>query len=186
MKRITTFKCLCCSEQHPCEPRSKGRQHYCSKPSCRRASKAASQRRWLSKSENKNYFCGSEHVERVRRWRKRHPGYWRKKRPQGRDALQETLKEKSQVQPAHTESVANKGISDALQDICNPQPALLVGLISFIGGHALQDDIAATARSFLIRGEDILRMGRGGSQHLNHENQNHFVPAEAALCATPV
>ena len=35
------------------------RQRYCSEGRCRKASKAASQRQWLIKSENKSYFTGA-------------------------------------------------------------------------------------------------------------------------------
>ena len=48
------------------------------KPGCRKASKADSQRRWLQKPENRDYFRGPEHVQRVQRWREAHPGYWRR------------------------------------------------------------------------------------------------------------
>ena len=48
-----------------------------------------------------------------------------------------------------------------LQDVCLVQPALLVGIIAVLTGHVQQEDIAASARSFLARGADILRMGRG-------------------------
>ena len=60
-------------------PRSAGRQRYCSQPACRKASKAASQRRWLQQPHNRDYFSGPAHVERVRQWRKDHPGYWRRR-----------------------------------------------------------------------------------------------------------
>ena len=63
-------------------------QRYCSAPACRRASKAASQRRWLAKSANRDYFRGPEHVARVRAWRAAPPGYARKSSSQRR-ALQE-------------------------------------------------------------------------------------------------
>ena len=47
-------------------------------PPCRQASKAASQQRWLHKPANRDYFTGPTQVERVRQWRKAHPGYWRR------------------------------------------------------------------------------------------------------------
>ena len=50
---------LNCNEKHRCDHRNRGRQSYCSKPACRKASKAASQRRWLSRPENENYFRGA-------------------------------------------------------------------------------------------------------------------------------
>lgn len=182
MKSKTTFKCLHCREQHTYETRNRGRQNYCKKPECRRASKAASQKRWAGKSENKNYFRGSENVERVKQWRREHPGYWRKKRPGREDALQDAFTE----QKHEDQQVAKQGAPNALQDLCQGQPALLVGLISVLTGHALQEDIAASARSFLTRGEDILRMVRGGRQNPSHEKQTHPVPAAVAACAATI
>jgi len=61
----------------PADARNFRRQGYCDKPGCRKASKADSQRRWLQKEENRGYFSGPEHVQRVQRWRAAHPGYWR-------------------------------------------------------------------------------------------------------------
>ena len=80
MSQTTTFKCLNCKEKHRADPRNRGRQSYCSKPECRKASKVASQRQWLSRPENENYFRGADACERVRRWRAAHPGYWRNKK----------------------------------------------------------------------------------------------------------
>ncbi len=54
---------------------------------CRKASKAAAQRRWVGKKQNRNYFKGAVHVSRVQEWRKQHPGYWRR----DKNALQDLL-----------------------------------------------------------------------------------------------
>lgn len=182
MPTKATFKCLHCREQHICEPRNRGRQNFCGKPGCREASKVASQRRWAGKAENKNYFRGPENVDRVRQWRKEHPGYWRKKRPGKEAALQEACG----GQDAGVEQVAEVSSLVALQDICKPQLALVVGLISVLTGHALQEDIAASARSFLTRGEDILRMVRGGPQNPSYEKQTDPVSAATAARAAPI
>jgi hypothetical protein len=182
MKKTTTFKCLHCKEKHICDYRNRGRQRYCSKPECQKASKAASQRQWAGRKENEKYFCGAENCERVRLWRKAHPGYWRKRKASQQDALQETL----DLQETGGERVAPPKVQNALQDICNPHPALLVGLISVLTGHALQEDIAASARSFLHRGEDILRMMPGGSSFMSHENQTHFMSRTSEACAQAI
>jgi len=185
MKSKTTFKCLHCNEQHCCDPRNRGRQRYCPKPECRRASKAQSQRQWLSRPENENYFRGTENCERVQLWREAHPGYWRDKTPAVQSALQEPLKSEL-VEEQYVDPPVLKG---TLQEICFLQPALLVGLISVVTGHALQEDIAASARAFLNRGEDILRMVLGSSPHSqfpNHEDQTHSVPATLAPRAAPI
>jgi len=176
------FKCLHCSELHPCDWRNRGRQHFCAKPDCRKASKAASQWRWVAKSENQNYFRGSDNVERVRRWRAAHPGYWRKKRPPQQDALQEICI----GQHADVQEDTAKSPESALQEICSLQPALIVGLISVLTGHALQEDIAASARIFQSRGEDILRMRRSVTPVSDYESQTHSVCPSTATRAAPI
>jgi hypothetical protein len=80
MSSKTTPKCLHCKEEYRSDPRNCGRQRYCLKPDCRQASKAASQRQWLGRPENRDYFRGAEYCERVRLWRLAHPGHRRNKR----------------------------------------------------------------------------------------------------------
>ena len=200
MKSTVTFKCLHCNEIHDCEPRSAGRQRYCRAPDCRRASKAESQRRWLSRPENENYFRGAAHGERVRQWRKEHPGYWRKKRSAPGGTLQEisekipeAIPEPSTREAVDKEAIENQepsGPPGALQEISLLQsvlqPALLVGLIAVMTGAALQEDIALSARSLLDRGEDILRMVPRSPPISPHENQTHSVPGTTAARASPV
>ena len=182
MSSRTLFKCLHCREKQPCDPRNHGRQCYCAKSDCRKASKAASQSRWMSKPENRNYFLGADNVERVRRWRAAHPGYWRKKKPQQQDALQETSIEQTVV----AQEDASKESGPALQDILSAQPPLILGLISVLTGNALQEDIAASARIFQSRGEDILRMRRSVTPTLVYENQAHSVCPSTATRAAPI
>ena len=56
---------------------------------------------------------------------------------------------------AQDEQVKTIEISDALQDVLVMQPAVMVGLISMMTGSALQEDIAATTRALLSKGQDI-------------------------------
>ena len=74
-------KCRCCSTFFFPDYRNWQHQHYCGKPECRWASKLASQQRWYRKPKNLSHFRNGEGTERVRTWRKAHPGYWRKKAP---------------------------------------------------------------------------------------------------------
>src|SRR6202023_3376920 len=100
MNSPSSCKCLHCRGFFiPC-PNSRHTQRYCAKSECRKASKAAAQAKWLNKTQNRSYFRGPENVERVQRWRERHPGYWRKKRSSRPDALQDLApSEVSQNQP---------------------------------------------------------------------------------------
>jgi hypothetical protein len=133
------------------DARNATRQRYCSNPGCRQASKAESQRRWLQKEENRDYFRGAEHVLRVQRWRAANPGYWRRsKRRQG--ALQDPLI----AQVAVNNTDRHHAEKDALQDLLIRQPAVMVGLIAQLTGCALQDDIARAARRMQQLGNDIL------------------------------
>ena len=175
-------KCLCCNEKYHPDARNRRHQQYCAKDPCRKASKAARQARWLAKSENQDYFRGSANCERVRQWRLANPGYSRRKTASRAVALQDV----SNPQPVENKSSIASCTTSPLQDVLLMQPALLVGLISVVTGHALQDDIVESARRFLNRGRDILRMARGSPDLPDHENQAHPVPRAAAPRASPV
>ena len=94
MTTRTRRKCRHCGQLFRPDPRNLRHQRYCSAKECRRVSKAASQRRWLAKAENRDYFRGPEHVARVRAWRTAHPGYAREKSSRRR-----ALQEHSSAQP---------------------------------------------------------------------------------------
>jgi hypothetical protein len=126
-------------------------------PSCRAASKAASQARWLAAPENRDYFRGPVNVARVRAWRSRNPGYWRKRRV----ALQELSLEQA---VDFTNKKANF-VSPPLQEILSAQPAVLIGLIAHITGTPQQEEIARTTDRLLRLGQDILATSAARDGH---------------------
>ena len=156
MKGYRRRKCRHCSELFRPDPRNLRHQHYCSKPACRRVSKEASQRRWLSKPANRDYFRGEENVQRVRAWRAAHPGYWQRAGPQAAIALQED----SLAQPIESGKESPTLTGAALQDLLCAQPFVLIGLIANLTGSALQEDIAQTGRRLQQLGQDILTGGQ--------------------------
>jgi hypothetical protein len=87
-------------------------------------------------------------VKRVQRWRKDHPGYWRKKPI----ALQDPLI----VQPPENNDNTGDFVHHALQDSLLLQPAVFVGLISQLTGCALQEEIARATQRLQQLGNDIL------------------------------
>ena len=151
MSGTIRIKCRHCQDLFIPDPRNTTRQRHCSKPGCRKQSKAASQLRWLQKPENRDYFRGAEHVLRVQRWRAAHPGYWRRAKA-SRVALQDPLI----AQVAVNNTNLQYAPKDALQDLLILQPAVMVGLIAQLTGSALQDDIARAARRMQQLGNDIL------------------------------
>jgi hypothetical protein len=162
-------------------PRSAGRQRYCSLPECRQASKAASQLKWRHKPVNRDYFKGPTHVERVRQWRQAHPGYWRRQPSGAPDALQDSLKPKA----ISNQSLGRDLRRDALQDSLFTQPAVFVGFIAQLTGLALQDDIAAAARNWQQLGHDILSGSTSYQGDQSHDQTAHFT-GSAPAPASPV
>ena len=76
MKGSAKRKCLCCCDFFASDRRNVRHQRYCSKPACRRESKALSQRRWLQSPENQNYFRGPENRQLVKDWAQIQSRYW--------------------------------------------------------------------------------------------------------------
>ena len=63
MARGRRRKCKCCRSLFVPDPRNLRHQGYCSLPSCRAASKAASQARWLAKRIKS--FCAAQPAQKV-------------------------------------------------------------------------------------------------------------------------
>ena len=157
MKRRIKRKCLhCLALFHP-DPRNVRHQQYCSEITCRKVSKAASQRRWLSKEANKDYFCGPENVERVQVWRQTHPGYWRSSGGRTGSALQDD----SLAQAVELEDKSDVSVNPALQDLLSHQGIVLIGLLAHLSDSPLQDDIAEMGRRLIGLGDDILNTPGG-------------------------
>ena len=169
MVEIKRKKCCNCNKLFRPDPRNATRQKYCPKPQCRKASKAASQQRWLQKPENQDHFCGPENVLRVQQWREANPRYWRGKRKVNKDALQDRLIS----QPTENNDNNVQFAHDALQDFLIAQPPVLLGLIANFTGTALQDSIAMTFQRLQKLGLDIAnnstrsKGGHYGSQDSN-------------------
>jgi hypothetical protein len=152
MKRLRQRKCRHCHALFRPDVRNLRHQRYCTAEACRKASKTASQRRWLSKPENRDYFRGPANVQRVREWRAAHPGYWRRDKPSKRPALQEH----SSAQPSDGNQKTGLLVNPALQDLLAAKSSLLIGLIANLTGTSLQEDIAETGRRLQQLGHDIL------------------------------
>ena len=169
MAHSDLHKCLFCGELFQADPRNAKHQKYCSEPACRKASKAASQRAWLAKPENQDYFRGPENVARVQSWRGSHPEYWRRAKGARRETptapvVPVALQDHCPAQPIEITEVSQEVLQPALQELLLDQPAVLIGFIAQFTGSALQEDIARSTRRLLELGQDILA-GRVGDDH---------------------
>lgn len=146
-------KCLCCKNLFRPDPRQKKRQRYCANTICRKQSKTASQKKWLSQRKNGDYFSGAENVQRVQEWRKRNPEYWRKN---DHALTGSPLQETSLTQVIDNQKKTTHLTTLPLQEITSVQVPVLIGIISHLTGETLQDEIAITMRRLLTLGADIL------------------------------
>jgi hypothetical protein len=174
MGLIKRKKCRHCKLLFIPDARNAKRQNYCRRPACRNASKANSQRRWLQKPENQDYFSGPDNVERVQRWREANPGYWRRKQNNKQDALQDPLI----GQPIENNTDNVDFAKDALQDFLITQSPVLIGLIANFTGHALQEDMVMTLQRLQKLGQDIVnnsRRSKGGHHGIqgSHRCRTH-------------
>ena len=105
-----------------------------------------------TRTENRDYFRGPEHVARVRAWRTAHPGYAREKSSRRR-----ALQEHSSAQPVDIDEQSDVLSAPALQDLSRAQSLVLTGLIAHLTGAALQEDIAVTSRRLQQLALDIVQ-----------------------------
>ena len=172
MKPARSRLCLCCNDIFKADVYNAHRQKYCTKPTCRKASKMASQNTWIAKPENVNYHSGAIAVARVRNWQKAHPEYRERQRVGRGVVLQDPVN--SQPDESKVESILLPDISPvshppvipALQDFARSEPAALqdfaitqhhvfIGLISHFFDITSQEDLDSTTRSLQKLGEDI-------------------------------
>jgi len=161
MGMIKKKQCHHCRRVFIPDYRNVDRQNYCQKTECKKVSKAASQKKWLKKPENKDYFQGSDNVKRVQEWR------INLKLEQRKDDNEIALQDPLQTQPVKNkeESCQFSAKDCLLQDLSIIQPAVIVGLISNFIGSTLQDDISKTLFRMQQSGQAILKsnsQGKGG------------------------
>lgn len=160
MKKIKKKKCRHCRRLFVPDHRNWKKQNYCQKGPCRKSSKKASQKKWLSKPENEDYFRSSDNVERVQKWREDTPEYW--KRSKRSITLQELLTLQDTENKENIDQNDAQPQKHALQDLLMAQSPVIIGLIYNLTGSALQDDIANT----------LLRMQQFGQEILFPKTQN--------------
>ena len=156
MPKRDRCECLHCKELFVPNRRNWWHQKFCTKPECRKASKVESQRRWLSKPGNQDQFCGFANVERVRQWRAKTPGYWKR-----RAKTSGTLQEVVPAQVPQPKEVAEKTSFPPLQDFVASQDPLVVGLISHLIDSPLQENVEPAILRLLQKGRSILDMRSG-------------------------
>lgn len=148
--------CPYCHQWFLPDLRCSDRQRACSTPDCQKARKADAQQRWLKKPENRDFWRGSANTQRVREWRLKHPGYWKRNSDRTTTALQDEC-------PSQTPT-SEDGREDhetLLQDDFLPEDPLLVGIIATVAKTALQVDIVTACRQLVQIGGECLRTRKG-------------------------
>jgi hypothetical protein len=137
-------RCLHCRHLFHRDPRTPTQQRFCPAPACRAASKKASQQRWLRKAENQDYFCGAQHVNRVRAWRAKRREYGQESALSA-EPLQEMIM-------AHSIDLIGKYGSLPLQETIRPE---------------VRESVEETSAGSLWRGDEQRATGSRSCMHQN-------------------
>ena len=182
MRQIKQRKCLACGKLFQPDYRVGQKHRYCSSAPCRQASHRASQARWFRKPENRKYFQGSLHVDRVRKWQKAHPDWRRRRRKRASGLHDMRFLQDLPVQ----EDTRGEGVG--LHDLMFSQPPVVVGLVACLTGSGvgLHDEIEQTLRKMHVHGQAILGM-RPGIQPkgtVRHESSQTSVVSGASAASS--
>lgn len=175
MPRGRRRKCRHCGRLYEPDPRNRWHQEFCSHAPCQQASKFTSQRRWARSALGRAYFRRPKNAQRVRLWRERNPGYWRKRRKKS-VALQDVLipqvlvpqvdnpelnggREQNPPSPpsafSSMEADLGGGKALALQDVLFLESPAWLGLMAQLTGVALSENIDAFTRRLILLGRQI-------------------------------
>jgi len=157
-------RCVVCRRWFVPDRRNAGRQKFCSEERCQQVRRLRSMAAWRLKPENRDHWQGSSEVERVRQWRREHPGYWRRcKSGRGEKGAEGTLRNVCGRREGRWTQGRIKVQGGTLQNDWMPQDPLLVGLVATLVGRTLQNDIAEACRIMVAKGWGILANRRGVS-----------------------
>ena len=177
-------KCKCCRELFVSHP-SVMNQHYCSKKECQQERKRKNNADF--KRRNPDYHSGPEAVNRVQRWRRNNPGYWRR----GEAVKINPLLNKNALQAeVQSQSVEDKMVDlelkhHALQAEVQSQLVVLYGLACDLNGSALQAELGSVVNRWYDKGA---RLGSvAGLHYQTNERTTHYaeysLPSRPAACA---
>lgn len=187
-------KCPHCKRLFLPHPASRLQQRYCSDAPCQKARKAASNRRF--RRRNPDYFKGPIHVERVRAWRRTHPGYWRNERRNQRQSVvpagsvpsaAATLQAELMPQPVDPAVVELRGKVDALQAVSDRQVHIIHGLAAHLTGYALQADLGVVLNAWYDKGSRLSGLSPAQETAICREsNREPAMQSSAGARAPPV
>jgi hypothetical protein len=150
-KKIRRRRCKNCHDLFISDPRNLKRQKFCIKPECKIASKKHSQRKWLNKTENRNYFSSPENVIRVQQWREQNLGYWRRKKPVKNVSLfEDAFQDKLLVKMPDCKGSQANLMQNALQDILSSKSLVFIGFTPHLNENALKILIDITAQGDIM------------------------------------
>jgi hypothetical protein len=157
MNSLPDRTCRHCRRRFLPDYRNEYHQRFCGRPECQDASKRCSQRRWLRKPENRNYFREPDNALRVREWRSRHPHYWK---PHAHACTRQ--EPPASAQAVQTVTSPPPSAMGTLQEVCRSKVTLLTCLVSRLSRSTLQEDIASCANQMLLEAQCILNFCQSG------------------------
>jgi len=168
-------KCLCCKTKFSPGPHNKHHQRYCGKQECQAASHRASSKRYR-RQQRKDPDYQKNEKERVKIWRRSHPGFWKKKNVEKTPEKNEVLRDFVQLENPPEDKV--------LRDFLLFQGHCLQGLVLQLTG-VLRDDIGSVMNSYYDKSKELCpelekQIYHGGLCHNAKGNHQSGAAATAA------
>ncbi len=138
-------KCLWCEKKFSPGPHNKHHQQYCDKHECQTASHRASSKRYRRRQQKDTDYQKHE-KDRVKIWRRKHPGFWKKRNVEKTQKKNEVLRDFAQLEKPPEDKV--------LRDFLLFQGHCLQGLVSQLTG-VLRDDIGSLMNHYYDKGKEL-------------------------------
>lgn len=143
------IRCKHCMEYFYPDNYNRHHQRYCCKDDkCRKASRAASSKKYRKKKTEDAPFRQKE-SERVKVWQRKKPDYWKKPKKRAKKSTEnEVLRDFAQAENLHDEITV-------LRDFANLQYAVMEGLIITLTGDVLRDNIDGFIRQMYDKSQEV-------------------------------
>ena len=144
-KRSRLRKCLYCGDKFTPDPYNKHHQKYCGKKECQQASHRASSKRYRQKKRDDPEYRKKE-ILRVKLWRLRHPGFWKRKKIKKNPEKDLLLRDFARGEKASEDEV--------IRDFLLFQVHCFQGFVSQLTG-VVRDDIGSLINSYYDKGKTL-------------------------------
>lgn len=153
--RIKKRKCRHCKEFFRPSNTNHQKHQYCKKPECRKASSRASSAKYRSKEENQTIEKRKEESERVKKWQRKNPDYWKnRKKSKEKSKKISVLRDFARGKNDNSKFVLRDFVPDFIMSLLLEQEYVMNGFLAQFSG-VLRDDVCKMKNRFYDKGREV-------------------------------